>query len=462
MSHVVGFVRHLSETDLPRPGKLAHLQRPGMILPRVFRFGAARAIFATCFGAALAMAASMPLHAQSVPTRVTLDQAIELSLQHNPALLAQRTLILQNQAQEITANLRPNPTLSGDAQFLPFFNPSNFTSTYFDDDAQFDVGIGYLFERGKKRQHRLQAAVDQTSVTQAQVLDYERTLTFNVGQQFVAALLAQSTLDLADQDVQSFQQTVDIGQAQYKAGAISEGDFLKIKLQLLQFQSDVSIAKLAKVQALSALRQLIGFTAVPDNYDVEGDLVYQPVHGGMDDLKALALRTRTDLIAAQRGITAAISGEKLAEANGKVDVTGTLNYTHVGDVNSLSAFVSVPIPIFNKNQGEIARTKAVITQSQALSTAASEQVMSDVVAAYEGLHTNAQIVQLYQSGYLDDSKSSRDISEYAYKRGAASLIDFLDAERTYRATQLAYRQALASYMTALEQLREAVGTRTLP
>lgn len=423
-----------------------------------------RGVLAAAICVALAVAGAMPLRAQTstAPVRVTLDQAIQLALQHNPALQAQRTLILQNQALEITANLRPNPTFDADAQFLPFFSPSNFTSTYFDNGAQFDLGVGYLFERGKKRQNRLQAAKDQTAVTQAQVTDAERTLTFNVGQQFIGVLLAQSTLDLAQQDVKSFQQTVDIGQAQYKAGAISEGDFLMIKLQLLQFQSDVAVAKLAKVTALAALHQLLGFVAVPENYDVEGDLTYEPVHAGMDDLKALALRTRPDLLAAQRGITAANSGEKLAEANGKVDVAGTLNYTHVGAVNSLSAFVNVPIPVFNKNQGEIARTKAVITQSQALSTAASEQVLSDVVAAYETLRTNDQIIQVYQSGYLADSKTSLDISDYAYHRGATSLLDFLDAERTYRATQLAYRQTLASYMTTLEQLREAVGTRTLP
>lgn len=444
----VGFISHHKESAFAQP--------QGLCVRTV------RVVLIAVLGVALAAATGIPASAQAVPTRVTLDQAIDLALQHNPALIAERTLILQSQAQEITANLRPNPTIDADAQFLPFFNPSNFTSTYMDNSAQFDAGIGYLFERGQKRQHRLAAAKDQTAVTQAQVLDNERTLTFNVGQQFIGVLLAQSTLDLAQEDVKSFQQTVDIGQAQYKAGAISEGDFLMIKLQLLQFQSDVFTAKLAKVQALAGLRQLIGFAAVPENFDVQGDLAYQPVHSGEDDLKALALHTRPDLIAAQRGVTAAMSAEKLAEANGKVDVTGTLNYSHVAALSSLDAFVNVPLPIFNRNQGEIARTKYVITQSQALSTAASEQVISDVVAAYAGLRTNDQIIQLYQSGYLDDSKTSRDISEYAYRRGATSLLDFLDAERTYRAAQLAYRQALASYMTIVEQLREAVGTRNLP
>jgi outer membrane protein, heavy metal efflux system len=425
------------------------------------KFKNARAV---SLGIALTIFAIIPLtaHAQSVPVRITLDQAIELALKHNHSLIALRTTIQQSQAQEVTANLRPNPTVNGDAQFLPIFNPSNFTSTYMDNSAQFDLGIGYLFERGQKRQHRLTAAKDATAVTTAQVADAERALTFNVGQQFVAALLAQSTLDLAEEDVKSFQQTVDIGQAQYKAGAISEGDFLKIKLQLLQFQSDVAAARLAKVQALSALRNFLGFAAVPDNYDVQGELEYQPIHTGVDDLKSLALRTRADVRAAQLGVTAAQSQESLAEANARRDVTASMNYTHVAALSSIAIFGSIQIPIFDRNQGEIERTKYAITQFQELNVATAEQALSDVVSAYAALHTNDQIIQIYRGGFLNDSKSSRDISEYAYRRGAASLIDYLDAERTYRANQLAYRQALASYMLALEQLRDAVGTRTLP
>src|SRR5271169_159942 len=191
-------------------------------------------------------------------TRVTLDQAIDLALAHNHSLRATRTLILQNQAQEITANLRPNPTLSFDSQFLPIFSPSDFSTDNLSEVQQFDAGIGYLFERGKKRQHRLQAARDQTAVTTAQVSDAERTLTFNVAQQFVAVLLAESTLRFALLDLKSFEDTVDIALVQYKSGYISEGDYLKIKLQLLQFQTDVSSARLARVQALVALRELLG------------------------------------------------------------------------------------------------------------------------------------------------------------------------------------------------------------
>ena len=395
-------------------------------------------------------------------TLISLDQAIDLALAHNHSLKASRTLILQNHAQEITANLRPNPTLGVDTQFIPFFSPQDFSGTNLDQTQQFDIGLSYLFERGHKRQRRLQAARDQTAVTRAQITDAERTLAFNVGQQFVSVLLAESTLQFALEDLKGFQETVDISQVQFKAGYIGEGDFLKIKLQLLQFQTDVSSARLAKVQALVGLRQFLGYDAVPADFDVIGDLAYQPLQAKLEDLQLRALRERPDFRAAELGITAAQSQYLLAKANGKVDVTGTYDFTHVSGENTGSIFASFDLPIFNRNQGEIARTNYALAQAKEQEQSASDTVLSDVANAFEAVKSNDEVVQLYTSGYLKQAQDSRDISEYAYKRGAASLLDFLDAERSYRSTQLAYRQALASYMTALEQLKQALGSRTLP
>jgi outer membrane protein, heavy metal efflux system len=183
---------------------------------------------------------------------------------------------------------------------------------------------------------------------------------------------------------------------------------------------------------------------------------------GKDDLKAMALRQRPDVRAAQLGVTSAEGQFKLAKANGKKDLGVTFTYNHLGGVNTGSLFFNIQLPIFDRNQGEIARTQYAITQSQELSSEQASLALTDVENSYEALRTNDEVVQLYQSGYLKDSQDSRDISQYAYQRGAASLLDFLDAERSYRATQLAYRQALASYMVSLEQLRQAVGTRSLP
>src|SRR5450631_1736283 len=238
---------------------------------------------------------------------VSLDDAIQMALRHNHNLLAARTTIQQSEAEEITANLRPNPVILSDWQFLPIFQPSQFSEDYLDNTAQFDLGLSYLFERGKKRQHRLRAARDVTAQTRSLVADSERGLAFSVAGEFINVELAESTLALAQQDLQSFQNTVEIAQARYNAGDIGESDLLKIKLQMLQFQTDVSAAKLARVQGLSDLRQLLGYESIAADYDVAGSFDYQPVKGNVDDFQAMALQNRPDLHAAQQGVAAANS-----------------------------------------------------------------------------------------------------------------------------------------------------------
>jgi cobalt-zinc-cadmium efflux system outer membrane protein len=324
------------------------------------------------------------------------------------------------------------------------------------------MGLSYLIERGKKRARRWQAAKDVTAQTRSLVADNERTLTFQVASLFVNVQLAESTLDVTEQNLKSFQNTVDIGETQFRSGALSENDYLKIKLQLLQFQTDHESAQLARVQALSDLRQQIGYESVPADYGIIGQLEYTPVRVTLESLQMEALENRPDLRAAHEGVTAAGSQYELAKANGKQDVTLSANYSHVNGINGSTFLASVPLAIFNRNQGEIARMRVAINQAQEQQIAARGQVLTDVKDAYEGLQTNFRVVDFYRSGYLEVSQKNRDISEYAYQRGAASLLDFLDAERSYRATQLNYRQALAAYVQSLEQLRQAVGTRSLP
>jgi cobalt-zinc-cadmium efflux system outer membrane protein len=419
-------------------------------------------IAAVIMTAMLACALASSAFGQSTgPARITLDEAIQMALQHNHNLLAARTTIQQSEAEETTANLRPNPTLFTDWEYLPLDHSAQ-NAQYLHDSTEGDLGLSYLLERGKKRQHRLAAARDITAQTRSLVTDNERGLTFNTASLFVNVQLAESTLELADKDLKSFQKTVDLSHLRYEKGAISEDDYLKIELQLLQFETDYQQAELAKVQALSDLRQLLGYESVSADYDVAGPFDYQPLKGNLEDFQLKALQNRPDLRAAQQGITAATSQYELQRAIGKQDVTVSGNYSHVNGINAASFAGSIPLAIFNRNQGEIARTRFAITQAQEQEKATNGQALTDVRDAYEGLRVSDRIVQLYRSGYLDVAQKDRDIAEYAYQRGAVSLLDFLDAERSYRATQLAYRQALASYLLALEQLRQAVGTRALP
>jgi cobalt-zinc-cadmium efflux system outer membrane protein len=400
--------------------------------------------------------------AAKTAVRISLDEAIQMAIQHNHNLLAARNTIQQSEAEEITANLRPNPTLTVDWEYLPFFTPTSFTLDYIHDSTEADFGVSYLFERGHKRQRRLQAAKDSTAVTRSQVEDTERQLTFQVATLFLNAQLAESTIDLAQQDLKSFQNSVDLGEAQFKSGAISENDYLKIQLQLLQFQSDLEQAQVAREQSLSDLRQLLGYESVAANYDVEESFDYKPLNVGLEELQFKALQSRPDLRAAQQGVTAANSQFALQKSIGKQDVTGAFTYSHVNAINTGTLLVSVPLAFFNRNQGEILRTKLAITQAQESLFAANGQVLTDVKDSYEGFRSNDRVVLLYRSRYLAIAQKSRDISEYSYRRGATALLDFLDSERTYRAVQLAYRQSLEAYLLAMEQVRESVGTRALP
>lgn len=412
-----------------------------------------------CLGAGLAFG-----QAPVGPMKITLDQAIQMAMQHNHVLQATRTTVQQSLANEVTANLRPNPTLFTDWEYLPLISGTpggTGLASYLQASTEGDIGLSYMFERGQKRQHRLQAAKDTTSVVRAQVNDAERGLAFQVGQLFINAQLAESALDLAQQDVKSFQATVDLSEHQYKAGAMSENDYLQIKLQAVQYQTDLEQATLARAQALSDLRQQLGYDSVSANYDVAGSFEYQPLLLTLPELQAKAEQNRPDLRAAQLSISSANSQHTLAQANGKQDVTVSSNYSHVNGISAITWSVSVPLPIFDRNQGNIAQTRYAINQAQETQKAVSSQVLTDVRDAFEGLESNERVLRIYVQGALETSRKSRDITEYAYRRGAATLLDLLNSERSDRATQLAYRQSLAAYFASLEQLRQAVGSRIL-
>ena len=407
--------------------------------------------------------ARVALGQQPAPTvKIDLERAIHMALEHNHALLAARTQVTQSKAEEVTASIRPNPVFTWNGLFFPFFTPSQLNGDYINNATEFDALFSYTFERGRKRQWRMQNARDNTAVVQSLVQDNERALTFNVAQQFINILLAESSLSFAQQDLTGFQQTLKVSEERYSKGAISEGDLLKIKLQMLDFQKDVASTQLARQQALDSLRDLLGYESVPRNYDVIGNLDFAPVQGNVEDFEAKALNLRPDLRAASQAVVAAKSQYMLAKANGKRDLTLTSGYSHVAAANDASFSVNMEIPLFDRNQGEIARSHAAITQAEESKDATQQAVMTDVKTAYEAVKTGEGIIKLYQSGYLKESKESLDISRYAYQQGAASLLDFLDAERSYRSTELTYRETLATYMLAVEQLNESAGTRQMP
>jgi cobalt-zinc-cadmium efflux system outer membrane protein len=389
---------------------------------------------------------------------ISKDDAIRIALAYNQSLRANRLNVDQSKAQEITASLKPNPTFSTLVDSVPIFSPSTIRF----NTQLYSEALSYTVEKGGKREKRVVVAKDNTQVASQTVTDNERTLKFQVVQAFINVLLAKSVLVLAKDDLANFSQAVDLNHARLVAGDLAEGDYLKLSLQKLQFEQDVSAAVLALVQARSTLRQQLGYQSVTDDFDVTGALIHTKSSITLDELQTKALEARPDLQSAHTSVKLANDTVSLAFGNRARDWTFSGDYAYSSGSNGVGAGFSMELPIHDRNQGEIARSQVAVRQSVETESSTKVAVQTDVVNAYYGLRSNEEIVNLYESGYLKQATDSRDISNYAFQRGAASILDLLDAERSYRATQLAYRQALAAQMIAAEQVNQAVGAQVIP
>jgi cobalt-zinc-cadmium efflux system outer membrane protein len=433
------------------------------MVPRPVRLAVASILTVLILGAprpGRAQARPAQASAQS-PAILTLDEATRLALERNQSLRAQRLAIDQAKANEITAAIKPNPVFSSTNEDFPIFSPSDLTLQNLRTNQEFTDSVTYTIERGGKRMDRVAVARDNTDMTVKTIADNERQLRFQVAQAFITVLLARSNLDFARADLKDFAQVVEINQRRMNAGDISEADYLKIALQQLQFQQDVSAAEVALVQGKAGLRQLVGYNSVPENFDVSGELKHTRYTVTQDNLEKEAVLSRPDYLAAQSAVKLANDTVTLAYGNRTRDLTVESEYKRSGLVNGVGFGLSIEIPIHDRNQGEIARSKAAVLQAAEAAEAVLVGIETDVASGYAGYKTNDEVALLYESGYLDQATQSREISNYAYQRGAASLLDLLDAERSYRATQLAYRQALAAFMTSVEQINSAVGKKVM-
>ncbi len=420
--------------------------------------GATGLLMLAVLGTGIAAAQASP----KPEVRITLEQAEQMALAHNRTLQADLTLISQSKANEITAGLRPNPVFDTDALFIPFFSPKNLNSDTLNNTSEFDAGVSYDFQLYGKRKARMSAAHAATTVTRSLVSNDERRLRYDVAAQFIHVVYAESKLRFAKQDLATFDKSLKISKRQYTAGSISHGSLLKLQLQRLLFQTDYTSAQVAVIQAKNNLRQLVGFDALPANYDVLGRLHAPNPHRSLLGLEAEALRNRPDLAASRQNVTEAESQLHLARAYAHPSLGTTLDYTRLAGMNDLSSYATMAIPIFDRNQGNIAGAKAQITQANEQERAAEQLVLTQVRSAYAEQQSALQVVDLYRSGYLGDAQQSLSISEYAYLRGDTSLLNFLDAERSYRTVELDYRRALAQAMLSDQRLQEVVNKTMRP
>lgn len=403
---------------------------------------------------------------QTSPVQVwTWDQVKDRFEQNNTTLMAAKLNIDELKAQEITAHLRPNPdfTLTADGTQI---SPSHgvwqpFAGTFI------SPSVSYLFERRNKRNLRFQAAKEGTAIGAAQASDSERTLLFNLRSAFVSILQARAVVKVSQDNLTYYDNILKISRDRYEAGDIAQIDLDRLELQRLQYESDLQSALVNLRTAKINLLALLDDHRPVDSYDVDGNFDFSEDLLSLDDYRKDALDARPDLRAAVLTVKQAQTNYQLAEADGSTDPTIGVWFTHNGSfnnpdaLNTLGVSVSVPLRVFDKNQGEKLRTKIDINRSEKLRQGAETQVYSDVDTAYATVASNIALLKPYKQKYLAQAVRVRDTVQFSYQHGGAALIDFLNAENDYRAVQLSYVNLVGAYLTAAAQLNQAVGREVI-
>ena len=426
-----------------------------------------RSLLLVVLGTGLGSAQTAPqtVQQQSPPQPWTWEQVKDRFELNNPTLLADKLNIDESKAQEITAFLRPNPDLNlsiDGTQIAPHdgvWRP--FAGTFE------TPGISYLHERRHKRELRLESARKATLIAESSHADLERTMLFNLRSAFVSVLQAKAVLQLAKDNLVYYDKVLDISRSRFTAGDIAQIDLDRLELQRSQYESDLQAAEEnlenAKIQLLTLLNSRLPL----DDVDVTGPFDFNDQLMPRDQFRKIALGTRPDLKAAIQAVDKAQTDYKLAVSNGSTDPTLSAWYTHNASTNNpfatdtLGISVSIPLRIFDRNQGEKLRTKLEITRNEKLRDAAEAQVFSDVDSTYATVESDLSLLRPYKAKYLQLSVRVRDTITFSYQHGGASLLDFLNAQAEYRGVQLNYVNLVGSYLTAAAQLNQAVGQEVI-
>jgi outer membrane protein, heavy metal efflux system len=419
--------------------------------------------FWRCTGLFVLLCCSLRAGAQQA---LTWEQVRARFEQSNPTLLADRLNIDESKAEEITAFLRPNPTFSltvDGTQIAPdrgVWKP--FAGTFE------SPGVSYLLERRHKRDLRRESAEKATLIAESNHADLERTLLFNLRSAFISILQAKAVLELATADLAYYDRLLEISRTRFQAGDIAQIDLDRLELQRVQYESDVQTAdvnlRTAKIQLLTLLNDRTPI----EQFDAVGTFDFNDQLMARDEVRKIALDARPDLKAAVEAVDKAQTDHKLAAANGSTDPTFGVWYTHNSStnnpfaINTVGVSVSVPLRIFDRNQGEKLRTQLDITRNERLRDAAQAGVLSDVDSGYATVASNLILLRPYKAKYLQQSVRVRDTILFSYQHGGASLLDFLNAESEYRSVQLNYLNLVGSYLTAAAQLNQAVGREVIP
>jgi outer membrane protein, heavy metal efflux system len=410
-----------------------------------------------CLPVAMASCLAQMVFAQQVLTwRETLDKFRA----NNPTLLAGQVTIGESRADEITANLRPNPNLSFGWDQLTPFNGNPYRPIA---QSYLFWSLAYLHEREHKRELRLSSAQKATAISISAQSDLERSLLFNLRDAFVRVLQAKAVRQVSLENLEYYDKEIAINRDRFKAGDISQVDFQRVELQRVQFESDLATAEVnlrtAKIDLLTLLRD----PAPVNEFDVSETFDFEEPLTTLDDLRKLAIASRPDLKEAEQSLEKARTDHLLAIANGSTDPTFSVDASHQPPpLNTyIGATISFPLRIFDRNQGDKLHTSLDIGRNEKLRDAAELTALHDVDSAYATLESTLKLLRPYKAKYLKEALDIRSAVSFAYLHGAASLLDFLDAQKAYRDTELSYVNLVGAYLSNANQLNFAVGREVL-
>lgn len=377
---------------------------------------------------------------------------------NNPTLRAAQLTVDEARANEITAGLRPNPQLSATTDQFASLLDRHWSYT----TPQWTPTVTQLIERQGKRHLRYQSAQLITRGSAFDAQDLHRNLLLNLRDAFIRTLAAQSILQLTTDNLADYDTVLAVNRQRFQAGDLSRIDLQRLELQRAQFASDRENASVSLRQAKLDLRALLNDSVPVERFDVHGDFSFGESLPPLDVVREKALAIRPDLLSATTAVERAVVDHRLASANGSVDPIVGATYQSAGQSNTFGLSVGLPLRIFDRNQGEKARTDYERQRTARLREGVVIAVTHDVEAAHGAAQSVVRLLQPYRDSYLPQATQVRETIAFAFARGAASLLEFLDAERSYRETQLAYRQLIASYLSAVNQLNFTAGYEVLP
>ncbi len=410
----------------------------------------------------LALASPLPLWAQTVPEELSLKQALVLGVERNPTLAAARDGVSAAIGGALTASLRPNPAVTLETSGRSFLSRAPAV-----DQHELFVRIDQDLDIAGGRRLRTAVAEQGVSIARADLANVQRDLEFAVRRAYYGVVLAAADRQAAQDALVEIDRVIELNRARLQHGEISGAELRRVQVERLKFQDDVFSSELAARNSRSALLALLNVPDLGQSLRATDALTSidpaasaavaaaTSLSGG--SLPGAMLSQRPDVTAARLGSQQANTATRLQQALRLPSPTIGGGYRHEGGQASAIVGMTLPLPFFNRNQGEIARARAEEERAQHVTQAAERAAALEIQQAVNAVEVSRERVTYIEREHLTSARESRDVILASYRLGAANLIDFLDAQRAYRDTLRTYNQALFEQRLSGAALVAALG-----